>query len=312
MLQVITYSAKYKSEWDAFVAASKNGTFLLQRDYMDYHADRFTDHSLLFYYNNKLIALLPANQQGPEVYSHGGLSYGGIISDAGMKTALMLQVFEKMALYFREQGFASIKYKTVPHIYHQLPAEEDLYALFRMGASLYRRDINSVITLTNKLPYATLRKRKLKQKAQHNLQLGQSYSFDQFLSIQQALLQQKYKTSPAHTADEVKMLAARFPDNIKLFTATLEGEILGGILVYETATVAHCQYIAATPQGQQLNALDVLTDYLITEVYPYKEYFSFGVSSEQEGLYLNEGLIRNKESYGARAVVHDFYHLPLT
>ncbi len=311
MLEVVKYSAKYKAEWDAFVAASKNGTFLLQRDYMDYHADRFTDNSLLFYYKNKLVALFPANVEGQEVYSHGGLSYGGIISNAQMKVALMLQVFEAMVVYFRQQGYTSIKYKAIPYIYHQIPAEEDLYALFRMGATLYRRDLNSVITLENKLPYATLRKRKLKKAAAQNLELGLSQDFKQFMNIKQELLQQKYKLSPVHTAAELAMLGKRFPENIKLYTASAKGELLAGIVVYETATVAHCQYIAATPKGLKLSALDALTDHLVSGIYTCKKYFSFGISTEQEGLCLNRGLAWNKESYGARTVTHDFYNLPL-
>ena len=38
---ITRYSAENKERWDRFVRLSKNGTFLLQRDYMDYHADRF-------------------------------------------------------------------------------------------------------------------------------------------------------------------------------------------------------------------------------------------------------------------------------
>ena len=45
MLKVIKYTRPLKEEWDAFVDVSKNGTFMLIRDYMDYHADRFIDHS---------------------------------------------------------------------------------------------------------------------------------------------------------------------------------------------------------------------------------------------------------------------------
>ncbi|MBC5774474.1 GNAT family N-acetyltransferase [Pontibacter sp. KCTC 32443] len=308
-MEVIKYSDKYKTAWDAFVTTSKNGTFLLYRDYLKYHANRFIDHSLLFYSKGKLIALLPANVVGREVQSHGGLSYGGIVSGASMKAQLMLEVFDAMVLYFREQGFESITYKTIPYIYHQLPSGEDLYALFRHKAILYRRDLNTVIQLGNKLPYAKLRQRKIKQ--QKNIVLGQSSDFDQFIGMMGELLQLKYNTLPAHTATEVELLAKRFPDNIKLHTATQGETILAGILIYETATVAHCQYIGATTEGLAIGALDALTDFLITHIYSYKAYFSFGISTEQQGKYLNKHLIQNKESYGGRAVVHDFYQINL-
>ncbi|WP_162427996.1 GNAT family N-acetyltransferase [Pontibacter pudoricolor] len=310
-MEVVKYSANYKDAWDAFVATSKNGTFLLQRDYMEYHADRFEDHSLLFYRKGKLVALLPANVAGTEVQSHGGLSYGGIVSGAGMKAQLMLDVFDAMMLYYKQQGFETINYKTVPHIYHRHPAEEDLYAIFRNDALLYRRDLNTVISLRDRLPYNTLRKRKLNQASQQRIQFGLSQNFEEFITIQNELLQQKYNTSPAHTVSDIRLLASRFPDNIKLYAATQADKMLAAILIYETALVAHCQYIASTPEGRIAGALDALTNYLISQVYTSKDYFSFGVSTEQQGTYLNQNLILNKESYGGRAIAHDFYKLVL-
>jgi hypothetical protein len=311
VIEVVKYSANYKDAWDDFVRASKNGTFMLHRDYMDYHADRFEDHSLLFYRKGKLVALLPANVVGTEVQSHGGLSYGGIVSGASMKAQLMLDVFDAMLLYYRALSFEAINYKAIPHIYHQHPAEEDLYALFRNDATLYRRDLNTVISLQNRLPYNTFRKRKLNLAAQQCIKVGQSQNYRAFLTISRQILADKYNTTPAHTADELELLASCFPGNIKLYTAEKDGHLLAGILIYETATVSHCQYIATSLEGQQLSALDLLTNYLISEVFAHRLYFSFGVSTEQQGTYLNQNLILNKESYGGRAVVQDFYRITL-
>jgi hypothetical protein len=311
MVEAVKYIPEHKAAWDAFVKDSKNGTFLLYRGYMEYHADRFTDHSLLFYRKGRLVALLPANQVGHEVYSHGGLSYGGIICGNYMKTSVMLEVFEAMSVYFRGQGFRKIIYKMIPHIYHQLPAEEDAYALFRFGASLYRRDVSSVIDLKQPVNYSRQRKWEVKKANENDLLVQESQEYDCFMAIEQELLQEKYNTQPVHTAEEIKLLASRFPENIKLYIACAGDEVMAGVLIYETATVAHCQYIATTARGRKRRALDALVDHLLTAVYPHKKYFDFGISTEQQGKYLNEGLIRNKESYGARAVVHDFYELPL-
>jgi hypothetical protein len=43
------------------------------------------------------------------------------------------------------QGMRSLLYKTMPSIYHQLPCEDDRYALFRCQAQLLRREVLSVI-----------------------------------------------------------------------------------------------------------------------------------------------------------------------
>ncbi|PVY38214.1 GNAT family N-acetyltransferase [Pontibacter virosus] len=309
MVAVVRYSSGHKSGWDAFVKASKNGTFLFLRDYMEYHADRFKDHSLLFYYKDKLVAVLPASTSNKELHSHAGLSYGGMVSGKKMKSQLMLQVFEALVRYSREQHFSALYYKAIPHIYHQLPAEEDLYALFRYGAILYRRDVNSVIDLGNRLPYNQLRKRKINKAASYTLEIRESQDYGTYMQMASQLLGEKYQLNPIHTAEELIRLSNSFPENIKL-KAIYEGEeMVAGLVIYETATVAHSQYICSNARGQKLAALDCLTDYLINKVYPHKKYFSFGVSTEQQGLYLNEGLASYKESYGARTVVHDFYRL---
>ena len=311
MIEVVRYMPEYRADWDAFVAGSKNGTFLLHRAYMEYHADRFEDHSLLFFRKGRLIALLPANEAGREVHSHGGLTYGGIISDSRMKAPLMLDVFEAMVAYFREQGFRKIIYKTIPHIYHRLPAEEDLYALFRHGAVLCRRDASSVIDLAQHAGYSRQRRWEVKKAKQAGLQVLESEDYSQFMQIEHELLQERHNKKPVHTAAEVALLASRFPRNIRLYIASAGEAIMAGILIYETATVAHCQYMGATAEGRSLGAMDVLVDHLLQTACAHKKYFNFGISTDQQGQYLNEGLIRNKESYGARTVVHDFYELAL-
>ncbi|MBF8964472.1 GNAT family N-acetyltransferase [Pontibacter sp. FD36] len=309
MVTVVRYSARYKSEWDAFIKASKNGTFLFMRDYMEYHADRFEDHSLLFYYKDKLVAVLPANTTNNELHSHAGLSYGGVISGHKMKASLMLQVFDALIRYSREQHFKSLYYKTIPHIYHQVPAEEDLYALFRYGAVLYRRDVNSVVDLGQPVRYSKDRRWRLSQCKSHEWEVKRSEDYAEFMQLVTTQLESRHKLQPVHTAAEVEKLAQFFPKDISLYIIKQESELLAGALVYETAGVAHCQYIGASERAQEQGAAHVLIDHLINKVYPHKKYFSFGISTEQQGLYLNEGLASYKESYGARTVVHDFYRL---
>ena len=48
------YSDKYKNQWDNFIQNAKNGTFLFKRNFMEYHADRFEDFSLLIFEKNKI------------------------------------------------------------------------------------------------------------------------------------------------------------------------------------------------------------------------------------------------------------------
>src|SRR5215469_11873946 len=94
------YTDAQKRTWDDFVRRSKNGTFLFLREYMDYHRDRFVDHSLVMSLDDgDLLALLPGNRVGATLVSHGGLTYGGFITDVRMKAAAMLEVFESALLF---------------------------------------------------------------------------------------------------------------------------------------------------------------------------------------------------------------------
>jgi hypothetical protein len=309
-LRVSEYSAASKREWDEFVRGAKNGHFLFFRDYMDYHADRFPDASLMFYdQRDRLVALLPATAREGELSSHAGLTFGGVISGRSMKVELMIDLFTAMCTCLRQSGIREIIYKPVPHIYHQLPAEEDLYALFRFGGRLIRRDVSAAIDRDTRLPFSKGRASGLKQAGRHGLTVEQSTDFSAFMAIEEEVLQARHNASPTHSAAEIETLAARFPGNIKLFAARRGMEMLAGVVIYETERVAHTQYIGAGEEGRRLGALDLIFQYLINDHYSAKEYFDFGTSSKDHGRDLDAGLIQNKESYGARATVLDWYSL---
>lgn len=308
MFEIKPYLPELKSEWDAFVSASKNGLFLFYRDYMDYHHDRFPDHSLLIYRRNKLYALLPANQKGNILYSHQGLTFGGLIVNQHFTTAEAVTVLQLMNAYLRNEGLQKVVYKAIPWLYHQQPSEEDLYAIYRTTkARLVARDIATVVKIDAPLSCYQIRKSGIKKANQNGITIEESNRWTDFWHILTANLQTKYHVRPVHTLTEIEMLKARFPNNIRLFTAQQNGKVLGGTVVYEYGNVAHTQYISASLEGKKLHALDLLFDKLIHEVYQDKAWFDFGKSTEQQGTILNESLIYQKESFGGRAVCYDWY-----
>lgn len=310
-IRVERYEPKHEASWDEFVRQSKNGVFLFYRDYMEYHADRFNDSSLLFFQGNRLVALLPANRVDDILVSHGGLTFGGIVSGAQMTTTLMLKVFAALEEDLRAEGVKKLIYKAIPHIYHLLPAEEDLYALFVHNARLFRRDVSSTVIASKKLPLVRNRRRVLEHTLCQELNVERSRDFSRFMTIVEANLQARYGVRPVHTAAEMQLLADRFPENIKLFTAHERGEMLGGVIIYETENVAHWQYRHATQKGMSLGALDFISDALLNDIYRDKPYVDFGISTLDDGRTLSLGLIRNKEGYGARATVYDSYELDI-
>jgi len=313
-VNVVPYDDSRRREWDEFVSRAKNGHFLFLRGYMDYHADRFPDASLMFYDDDtRLLALLPATarDEGQTLASHAGLTFGGVVSSDSMKVALMLELFDAMLTHLRAAGFTQLVYKAVPHIYHRGPAEEDLYALFRAGALLSRRDVSSAIDMSARLPFSKGRKYSIKLAERSGVEISESEDFDTFMAIEERVLAERHGVRPVHTAAELSTLARRFPENIKLYTAHRADRMLAGVVVYATDRVAHAQYISANDEGREVGATDLIISALLSDYYAAKKFFDFGISTERAGLYLNEGLAANKQGYGGRAIVYDFYELKI-
>ncbi len=308
-MEIKVYQPEDYAVWNNFNKNSKNGVFFFNRDYMEYHSSLFCDNSLMFYQKDKLVALLPAHREGGQLRSHSGLSFGGMITSKKMQTTLMLDIFRSLKQYLKEEDFKTLFYKAIPHIYHLIPAQEDLYALFRNKARMVRRDVSSAIKMDERISFNRNRRRNLKKSQDNGLKVSRSDRFRDFIEMENINLQNKYNTRATHTPREMELLASRFPDNIKLFVVGNEKEIISGVVVYESALVAHAQYQSSNLEGIDKRAIDLIFDFLINEYCPDQKYFSFGISTEKQGNYLNSGLIKFKESFGARAVVHDFYRM---
>ena len=312
MFEVRRYTPDRADEWNHFVAQSKNGTFLFDRRFMDYHADRFRDHSLMIYRDRRLYALLPANEKDNVLVTHGGLTYGGLVMSRQCSAKGVLDAFTAMNDNLCQQGFHHVIYKAIPWIYHQLPAEEDLYALTSVcNARLTIRDISSAIVATHRMKFAESRRSGLR-KAQHaGLTVTESDDVEAFWHILNDNLTTKYAVRPVHTADELRLLRSRFPERIRLWLAYRGQTPVGGTLLFLTPQVLHTQYISATPEGKAVGAIDLLFDHLINKVYADFPYIDFGKSTVSDSADLNEQLIFQKEGFGARAVCYDTYEWEL-
>lgn len=311
MLRVETYTKQNKAQWDDFVQSSKNGTFLFLRDYMEYHQDRFEDCSYIVRQDHQIVALLPANRKAESILSHGGLTYGGFITDETMKLPQMLEVFDISCEHFQAAGFRTLVYKTIPYLYHRIPAEEDRYALFLGGAHLLRRGVLTVSDARCRPSFQERRRRGATKAAQNGLVVRQSEDWPGYWNVLTRRLLAVYNCAPVHSLEEIEMLRQRFPANIKLFAAFEGDTIVGGVVIHETGRVARAQYIATSERGQALGALDLVFTELLAGEYREKPYFDFGTSDEEDGRRVNRGLIDQKEGYGARVVAHDHYGMRL-
>jgi hypothetical protein len=306
-LRLEPYAPAQAERWDRFVRAGKNGTFLLERGFMDYHADRFADASLMAFDGaDDLVAVLPAAQVADEagawLSSHPGLTYGGWVTDARMTAGAMLRLFELLAEHGRAARLAGLRYKAVPACYHRLPADEDLYALFVNGARLARQDLTSVIALADAPAWAKGRTHSLSKARRSGVEVAQSGDYADFHAcLSEALA--AHGASPVHSVAELELLATRFPDRIRLYAARLDGQAVAYVWSFDTGQTAHTQYMAARPAGRDVGALDAIVARLQFEDYADRRYLSFGISTEDGGRVLNRGLVAQKEMFGGRAMI---------
>lgn len=311
MIKLIKYTAEYKLQWDDLIRKSKNGTFILLRDYLEYHSDRFEDHSLLFLQKGKVIAVLPGNVSEGKYYSHQGLTYGGLITSPETKTRDVLDIFRLIISYCKSMGIYEIIYKPSPYIYHSAPSQEDLYALFKFGAEKTDSKISSVIYQTNRLGFRESRNGGIRKSKQNKIVIKESESYDSFWEILNKNLWEKYATKPVHTLNEILLLKTRFPENIKLYTAEINNEIIAGVLLYLNPGCVHVQYISSNTDGRKMGALDLLFDDLLNSIYTTVPVFDFGTSNGSIGQILVEELLFQKEGFGGRGVVYETYRLVL-
>jgi hypothetical protein len=312
MFEVRRYTPDKADEWNRFVVASKNGTFLFDRRFMDYHADRFTDASLMIYREHLLYALLPASVKCDVLTSHGGLTYGGLVMSDRCSARGVQESFAAINAFLRDEGIRRVVYKAVPWIYHRQPAEEDLYALTSVcHARLVIRDISSAIIGSRKMKFAESRKSGIRKAQRRGLTVRESTDFAAFWQILNDNLTAKYGVRPVHSVSELELLHGRFPEKIRLYMV-FDGEVpLGGTLLFLTPQVLHTQYISATPEGKAAGAIDLLFDVLIHDAFADYPYIDFGKSTVSDSADLNEQLIFQKEGFGARAVCYDTYEYDL-
>lgn len=298
------------TNWNAFIGQAKNATFLFHRDFMDYHSDRFQDYSLVVLDGEKWVAVLPANVVGKEVFSHQGLSYGGLVYNEKVKLASVIEVFKSLLSFLNDNKKEKLQLKLLPSIYHQKPAEELKYALFLAEAQLIRRDTLAVLDLSQQNNLSKLRKRSIQKGISNDFVIKEVDDFEDFWNeILIPNLAQKHQAKPVHSLEEITKLKALFPENIRQFNVYQNGIIVAGTTIFETSTVAHSQYISGKEDKNELGGLDLLFKQLISETFKNKRFFDFGISNENQGRKLNDGLSYWKESFGASTIVHDFYEL---
>jgi Acetyltransferase (GNAT) domain len=303
-------------QWDTFCAGSYASTFLHSRRFLSYHGDRFVDRSVVVTDDGAWLGVMPVAQHPAQralAVSHPGITYGGMVHQGRLRGGAMLEALSAACALLRQVGFATLQYKALPHIYHQAPAQDDLYALSRLGARRYRCDLSCCVDLGHRLSVSSRRARGLRKavKSGMTFETGQR-SVHELWGILEENLARKHGARPTHTVEEIALLASRFPREIAFQVARFEGAVVAGVALFRCGPTVHAQYIASSALGAELSALDFVFEQSIDQARAGgARFFDFGVSTEKQGSELNEGLYRFKSEFGGSGIVHDFFELDM-
>lgn len=300
------YSDDLSDHWAQLLSAAKNGLFIFERPYIQYHRDRFDERSLIAFHNNQPVAILPLSVEGRHGTSYGGLTFGGLILRRDARFELANEVIEGMFAVLKSAGIESLTVKVTPPCFWDYPSGESEYVLWRRGFQLLRRDISSVLPLESSLPPNQLKRRGIKKAVKSGVRVADG-DVGPVHRLIDSVLNSRHGVHPAHTENELRELRDKFPAKILLRCAVLDGEYHAAAVIYRYGSVWHTQYLAVSETGRSIGALDLLLSSVIEEARAASaSHLSFGVSTENEGRELNEGLLWQKESFGARAICHDF------
>ena len=308
MISVELYSNDKREIWDDFCRQSKTPLFIFERNFVEYHKQRFQDHSLMFYNDGELIALLPANTEDGKLFSHAGLTYGGFITNDKMKQHLMNECFTALLEYAKEKSFSSILYKALPHIFHEQPAEEDRYSLFLNHAEIAKIEPATVVNLSKPLKMQKGRKAQISRARREGVVVRELFSeadYHAFIDLENEVLLKHHNAKAVHSGDEMFYLYSCFPDRIHLYGAFLDEQLIAGSVIYEYGQLIHTTYLAANDKAREIGALDLTIYEMMNRFIGKKLWFDFGISSEDGGKLMNSGLIAQKEGFGGRTDVYD-------
>ena len=303
--------------WEDLIARSCNGTMLHTRRFISYHGDRFRDCSVVLEdRRGGVVGVFPAAEDPGEpetVVSHPGLTYGGLVHDGSITGASMIGALEEIICHYRNLGYRRLRYKVVPTIYHSAPADDDLYALFRLGARRYRCDLSAAIDLSRRGRVSQRRVRSRRRAEAAGISVQQTWcEIAGFWRILELNLARRHGSSPVHSFEEIRLLHDRFPNQILLVTAKIGEVLVGGTLLYSAGCVLKMQYTATTEEGRAAFATDLVMERAIDLARIQGcRFFDFGTCTFDEGRTLRHDLYQFKASFGAGGVAYDHYEFDL-
>ena len=292
--------------WDSFVFDdSSNGEFMHSRIFLDYHKQKFKDYSLFVVHKSEIVALFPAaaTQMHPlDVVSHPGASYGGIVLNKKFGGEGLIQVTKTIIDYYSKIGVHSLKIKIKPWEYSKNIIGEEIYAWWRFGGALSKIDLSNIVDVPN-FQTSKRRKRTIK-KLEDLIRIEQGFDFVEIAyEIISQTLQERHSVVPVHSISEIQELLHRIPNHIRISCGFLGDTPVSALILFVNTNAAIVQYWGSTEDGRKINALDPLVlDAINWCSQQSLRWFVPGVSTSQDGLWVDTGIYDYKASWNANAI----------
>lgn len=322
MYEILPYSHELEQRWDRFVMEnSMNGTFLQTRKFLNYHPEgRFKDASFFVEKSGIIVAVVPGCNVEGKFVSHQGSTFGGpVISKDFYSGNKILEIIKTIDDHIA-QNFKSVKLKPTSQIFATMPTDMLDYALEHAGYCRHT-ELSCYTPLAQDVDPLEACKRECRHNFRQSEKLNLTYgeipdsemeTFYDFLVLSKA----RHNTTPVHSLAELRDLKRRFPKEILFRGVWLnrqngqDGEYLSGMMIFYFKQVKffHFQYLAPDDSKRETNATTALLVNAMREAAQAGcEKFSWGISTEDGGAYLNENLYRFKESFGALPCVNARY-----
>src|SRR5690606_2008408 len=155
--------------------------------------------------------------------------------------------------------------KAVPSFYGISSLEWMPYCMSLLGAEVYRSGISFVLPMpASYSQYTKGRRWALNKALKAGLKVEEVTDYRPFWErVLVPNLWERHGVKPVHTVEEIQWLADNNVPFIRQIEVREGGKLIAGTTVFETQTTAHAQYIAASPRGKELSALDLLIDHLV-------------------------------------------------
>ena len=269
MITIDRYNNNFLNEWEEIVHNSNNGTLFHTRKFLSYHSkDRFVDHSLIIYKNNKPLSVFPAVEiiepNKKILVSHPGASMGSFVTPENLSFSDALQLVEQLNMYIKKQKFSRVKITLPPIIYNKRQTNYIDYSLLRSGYKYIKREVSSILFLEDSIEknvnkFKPSHRQALRKAQRAGLVVNNSNDFNSFYNILKKNLSNRHNAKPTHSVDELLKLKKLFPKNILLHGAFLNNKMIGGVINFiANNDVILAFYISHDEQYQDYRAVNLL------------------------------------------------------